>query len=176
MPGRTLLDIGGGIGVIQMELLNSGLREATGVDASSSYIKVAETQASKTGLEGRSRQILGDFVELAKDLEPADIVTLNRVICCYHDYRRLIQLSTGRCNRLYAVAYPRDRWWVRALLFIENLLHRLRGSTFRAFVHPVQEIRKLIEDAGFILSSEQIAGQWRIEVYAKPSLSVSGAA
>lgn len=176
IAGNTLLDIGGGIGVIQLELLAAGVREAAGVDASSSYIGVVKRQVANSGLVDRSRQILGDFVEVAEDLAPADIVTLDRVICCYHDYRRLIQLSTACSKRLYAVAYPRDGWWAKALIFLENLLHRARGSSFRAFVHPVGEIKKLIEARGFLLSSERISGLWRIEVYARPSLAGSSLA
>ena len=41
----TLLDIGGGVGAIQLELLKSGVSQVVNVDASSAYLKTAQQEA-----------------------------------------------------------------------------------------------------------------------------------
>src|SRR5258708_39620563 len=102
---RTLLDIGGGIGAIQCELLKAGARAAVNVDASSAYLGAAQQEAHRQGLSGRVEYHQGDFVELADAIPPADIVTLDRVICCYPDMPALVGLSADRARQLYALVY-----------------------------------------------------------------------
>jgi magnesium-protoporphyrin O-methyltransferase len=86
----------------------------------------------------------GNFVDLAADLPPADIVTLDRVICCYHDMQALVRLSAARARKLYGVVYPRDTWWVKTGLAIENFFYRLRQSSFRTFLHPTAAVESLV--------------------------------
>jgi magnesium-protoporphyrin O-methyltransferase len=131
--GLTLLDIGGGIGSIQLELLAAGAARATSVEASTAYIDVAREQASQAGLMDRIRYVHGDFAGLASEVDPADIVTLDRVICCYHDVRSLVALSAAKARRLYGLVYPRDRWLVRFPVVRRSFG---RKNPFRAFVHP----------------------------------------
>lgn len=163
----TLLDIGGGIGAIQLELLASGLRSATDVDAASGYLAVAREEAARRGYDGRVTYRHGDFVTLADDLEPADIVTLDRVICCYHDMPALVGASIARARRLYGVVYPRDDWWVRLSFAAENAGQRIRRSQFRAFVHPTQAVDGMIRDAGFERRFFHRGAVWQVIVYGR---------
>lgn len=163
----TLLDIGGGIGAIQLELLASGLRSATDVDAASGYLAVAREEAARRGYDGRVTYRHGDFVTLADDLEPADIVTLDRVICCYHDMPALVGASIARARRLYGVVYPRDDWWVRLSLAAENAGNWLRRSRFRAFVHPTRKVDGMIRAAGFERRFFQRTTAWQVIVYGR---------
>ena len=165
IENATLLDIGGGIGAIQLELLKRGLGEAIGAEASSAYAEFARQAATDAGLVDKTRQITGDFVELAPEIPQVDIVTLDRVICCYHDWDQLVRLSTAKARRVYAAAYPRDGWWVRALLWFENVIHRARGTSFRTYAHPVGRIHELINDAGFEAVSVEKTLVWRVEIY-----------
>src|SRR5215510_6409672 len=80
LKDAALLDIGGGIGVIHHELLEDVAREATHVDASSAYLKVATEEAKRKGHADRIKFIHADFTDVASDLPPADIVTLDRVV------------------------------------------------------------------------------------------------
>ena len=161
----SLLDIGGGIGAIQIELLRSGAIAATSVEASSAYIQVAREEAARAGLEHRITYVHGDFVSLAASLPEADIVTLDRVICCYDDVQALVSLSASKARKLYGVVYPRSACWVRLPLYIENMGYRLRGSPFRAFVHSSQLIEKLIRNAGLSLVYQQNTFVWQVAVY-----------
>ena len=96
IEGSTILDIGGGIGVIDQELLKAGAGHATMVDVSHAYLDVAREEARDADLLDRIDFHHGDFVGRAAETEPADIVTLDRVVCCYHDADALVGLSSAR--------------------------------------------------------------------------------
>jgi magnesium-protoporphyrin O-methyltransferase len=161
----SLLDVGGGIGMIQIELLRAGAIAATSVEASSAYLQVARAEAARASVEQQITYVHGDFVSLASSIPEADIVTLDRVICCYDDVKALVSLSASKARRLYGAVYPRSTWWVRLPLFIENLVYRLRRSPFRAFVHPSQLVDRLIRDAGLSLVYQRNTLLWQVVVY-----------
>src|SRR5437870_10396923 len=92
--GNTLLDVGGGIGVIGLELQRSGLREIVLVDAAASSLSVAERLFANAGSSAELRVLPGDFVDLSTPLK-ADIVTMDRVVCCYPDYVALLERAAA---------------------------------------------------------------------------------
>ncbi len=161
----TLLDIGGGVGAIQYELLEAGASSATSVDASPDYLEVARAEAQRHGLGDRIRHELGDFVEVAARIQPADIVTLDRVVCCYPDMESLVRLSVQRSRRLYGLVYPRDRWLMRIAVAVENLFRWLSRSPFRSFVHSVDAMDRLIRSIGFSLRYRVRTFGWEVTVY-----------
>jgi len=165
VEGVTLLDIGGGIGAVQLELLRAGATEATSIEASTAYVQVAKQVAAEASLDQRITHIHGDFVTLADRISEADIVTLDRVVCCYDDVEALVSLSAAKARRLYALVYPRTEWWVRLALFFENLGCRLRGSPFRAFVHPTELVDRLVRTAGLQLIHQENTFSWQVVVY-----------
>jgi magnesium-protoporphyrin O-methyltransferase len=162
---QTVLDIGGGIGVVPLELLPAGAARATNVEASSAYAEACRQQAAEAGLGDRISVVHGDFVGLASQVEPADIVTLDRVICCYHDMHSLVSLSAAKARRLYGLVYPRDRWPVRLVLFFENLMLRLRKSPFRSFVHPTEVVDRLVRAAGLRPTFQKNTFAWQVVIY-----------
>src|SRR3990170_1661911 len=111
VTGLSLLDIGGGIGVIQHELARAGVGRIASVDASSSYLAAQRAEAERLGYAPRASYLSGDFVTLADHIPDSDIVTLDRVICCYPDMRSLVSLSAARARRLCGIVYPRGTWW-----------------------------------------------------------------
>lgn len=161
----THLDIGCGIGVISFELLNHGIETSTLIDASSAYLEIASTEAKSQGLQNRIKIIHGDAVEEVEKLSEADLVTLDRVICCYPSVERLIAASTPKAGRWYALSYPRNRWFVRLGVHLENLLRKLQSNTFRTFVHDPPFIEKLILSAGFVLHSRSQTATWQMALY-----------
>ena len=104
VKGASLIDIGGGIGIIQHELAAHGADRIIAVDASSAYIGVARREAEKRGYTGEYYR--GNFVDLAPDLPAADIVTLDRVICCYDDMPKLVAASVSLVRKMYALVFP----------------------------------------------------------------------
>ena len=123
VEGASLLDIGGGVGIVQLELLKAGIASSMDVDASGPYLQVAEAEAEELGFKDRTAYRHGDFVALADEVEAADVVTLDRVICCYPDVRALVSTSARHARRLYGLVYPVDRWWTRSVVPDLELLH-----------------------------------------------------
>jgi 2-polyprenyl-3-methyl-5-hydroxy-6-metoxy-1,4-benzoquinol methylase len=167
VSGATLLDIGGGIGAIQHELLDDGVTEATSVDASSAYLGAARAEAEKRGYAGRVRYFHGNFVELAKGIPPADIVTLDRVICCYDEMEALVRSSAARASRLYGVVFPRSAWWVRLATALANVTLWIRGSPFRIFAHPTAAVEGVVAAQRMRRVFRRSAGMWQVAVYAR---------
>ena len=167
VSGATLLDIGGGVGAVQHALLDAGAASAVHVDASSAYLRAAETEAEHRGLSDRIRFRHGDFVVLAPELVPADVVTLDRVICCYHDMPALVEASAARAQHLYGLVYPRDAWWIRVGSRFANVVLWLQRTPFRIFVHPTSAVDAIVRRQGFRLHVHRRTWFWQVVVYAK---------
>lgn len=165
IEGLTLLDIGGGVGAMQHGLLKAGVQSATGVDASAAYLDAAAEETDRLGHADRVRHRHGDFVAVAASVEPADVVTLDRVICCYPDMQALVALSAERAQRLYGVVYPRRTWWTRLDFALLNLIHRLRRSPFRAFLHRPDAVDALIREKGLTRRFYATTLMWQVVVY-----------
>ena len=167
VKGMTLLDIGGGVGAIQHELLKAGAASATNVEASTAYIDAAKQEADRQGQVDRVRHHHGNFVDLAADILPADIVTLDRVVCCYHDMQALVGLSSARARKLYGVVYPHDTWWAKIGLPIENFYFWLQGCPFRAFLHPTEAVEAVVRGNGLERYFYRKSGVWQVVVYVR---------
>ena len=167
VAGLTLLDIGGGVGAIQHELLRAGVRSATAVDASSAYLDAARAEVARLGHADRVVYHHGDFVEVAPRIEPHDIVTLDRVICCYHALEALVGLSALRARRLYGLVYPRDTWWIRAAVPVQNTVFRLVRNPFRIFVHATAAVDAIARRHGLRPRFSRRTPFWQIVVYAR---------
>jgi SAM-dependent methyltransferase len=165
----TLLDIGGGVGVIHHELLADLAREATHVDASAAYLEVARQESARRGHAPRIRFVHADFTEIASELPQADVVTLDRVVCCYPDFHLLLRSAADRSRRILAMTYPRQTWYLRIGLDIVNFFQRLRRDPFRVFLHPVQEMERLLNHAGLRRLSIKRQFVWEVALYSRTS-------
>lgn len=169
VSGKTHLDIGGGVGVIQHELVKIGVSSCISVEASKAYVKTATEEAERQGHAERITHLHGNFVDLAADISPCDIVTLDRVICCYHDVQSLVQRSSALAKSVYGLVYPRDRVRTKIAGVLENAYHWLRRRPFRFFVHPPEVVEEILRKEGFEQSFYQEVGMWQIEVYRRRS-------
>jgi len=167
VAGQTLLDIGGGVGAIQHELLSAGVERAVSVDASAAYLAAAREEGRRRGHDGRVSYVHGDFAQVAEDVPPAGIVTLDRVICCYDHMPALVGAAAARAQRLLGAVYPRDTWWNRLGIGLLNLGLRLRRSPFRTFVHPQREIEAILRRHGLEPRSRAQTFSWLVAVYAR---------
>jgi hypothetical protein len=167
VEGATLLDIGGGVGIIQHELLAAGAVSSVDVDASQPYLAAARLEAERRGYGDRAEHRHGDFVELADEVEPAAVVTLDRVICCYADMPALVASSVAHARRLYGLVYPVDRWWMRVGAAIMNAGLRLFRQSFRFHVHPTRSVDGLVRAAGFVPRISTKGWIWQVWVYAR---------
>lgn len=169
IEGATLLDIGGGVGAIQHELLRNGVASATAADAASTYLEAARKEAERQGHADRVQFRYGDFVQLANELERADIVTLDRVICCYPDMRALVERSVDKASRLYGLVYPRDVWWTRLGNRLLNFSLWLVRNPFRSFVHSERAVDGIVRGAGLEPRFRHLTPFWQIVVYSRAS-------
>ena len=167
VDGKSLLDIGGGIGSIQHELLNAGVSTATNVDASTAYIETAKQEAERQGFIDRVNYQYGDFVDVAPEIQQADIVTLDRVICCYDYMERLVGLSAERARKLYGLVYPRDNWLMKTARPIINFFFWLKRNPFRMFVHPTQAVDTKVRENGLEPHFYRKTALWQVVVYVR---------
>ena len=149
IQGLTLLDIGGGVGAIQHALLQSGVEHATGVEASKAFIQAAQAETQRRNLTDRVSHHYGNFVDLAENIPPADIVTLDKVICCYPDMETLVELSAERARKIYGLVYPYDTWYNQIIEALENLFFKITRNPFRIFVHSHQAVEAILVRHGF---------------------------
>ena len=163
----TVLDIGGGLGILSLELLDAGFSQATVVDASSAYLAAASGEATRRGHATSTEFVHGDFVVMASRLTRASVVALDRVVCCYPSYEPLLKQALERATTGFAMSYPRDRWFVRTGIWLENAMRRRKGNPFRTFVHPPAEMMRIIREAGFTLASRNRTPAWSADVFVK---------
>jgi magnesium-protoporphyrin O-methyltransferase len=147
---ESLLDIGAGIGVLHHELLALGARSAVHVEVAAAYVEAAREEAARRRQSDRVRFVHGDVVALADQLAPADLVTLDRVICCYPGVESLVRSTAAKARRYWAASFPRDRWITKAHMRWENARRARAGNPFRSFVHPVPGIYALLGTSGLV--------------------------
>jgi len=176
VEGRTVLDIGGGVGAVHHQLLARGAAQVTDVDASRPYLAAARSEAERLGVSDRVRFEYGDFVALAPAIEPADLVALDRVVCCYGDVDALVGLAAARTRRRLAITIPPDSWPIRAVLAIGNSWYRLTRNAYRAYAHPHERVIAAARGAGLEPAGPATAvGWWRLLVFERPILTAGGA-
>ena len=164
-PTDSLLDVGGGVGVIAHEMLAAGTASATIVDASPAFLAAARAESERRHTDDRLRMQLGDAVELRDDVPAADVVTLDKVVCCYVDMESLLAVTASRARRLMGLAYPRDDWWVRAMVAVGNRMLQLKGSAFRSYVHRNAAIESALRRAGLAPRLQRRGAFWVIAVF-----------
>lgn len=162
----TLLDIGAGVGALTFELLERGMAAALVVEASSAYLAAATEEANRRGRSASIRFVHGDFAAVAGDVPPASVVALDRVVCCYPLYEPLLMQALRLADRAFALSYPRDRWYVRFAMGLENAM-RSRKSAFRTFVHSAERMRAMVAEAGFDLVSRDTTAIWSCDVFVR---------
>ena len=167
IDGYSLLDIGCGFGAIGIKLLESGVANVENIEASLSYLEAAKTETKKRNFSDKTSFTHGNFIEIAEHVSAADIVTLDKVICCYDDLKPLVKLSCEKTVRHYGVIYPRDIWWAKAAIGFENLMRKIEGNTFRVFVYSTEEVDILIKEQGLRRVFYKAMMVWQIVIYSR---------
>jgi SAM-dependent methyltransferase len=169
VEGFSVLDIGAGVGAVHLALLDAGAASAVDVDASQAYVAAARGEAARRGHAERVRHEIGDFVAVAPELEPADVVALDRVVCCYPDYAALVSLSAALARRRYGLVYPRDSWWIRNGARVANAVAHLFRSKITFFVHRSAEVDAIVRSAGLVPRAQRHGLFWQMAVYERPA-------
>ena len=163
--GDSVLDIGSGIGAVSFEFLAAGYSKSVAMDISAAYTTAARSEAERRGMGDRITVLRGDFTQATTSIPFADTVVMDRVVCCYPEYRPLLERALHHSLRLFAFSYPRDRWYVRTMIAVGNGRRRFQHDTFRAVVHSAREMEDLILSTGFRRVGRSGTVAWIIDVY-----------
>jgi magnesium-protoporphyrin O-methyltransferase len=164
LEGRTLLEVGGGIGDLQIELLKAGLARAVSIELTPTYEETAAALLREAGLGDRVERRVIDFTEAAREVEAADIVVLNRVICCYPDMPKLAGAAADHAREVLALSFPRRSWWTRATLAAGNLVLGATRRQFHVFIHPPAGILATAEERGLTTTQNSPGLFWQVAV------------
>ena len=170
VKGFDLLDIGSGVGSLHLELLDYGLSAVVSVEASRAYQEASQQEAENQGKDHLVKYHYADFVAAAAQFESADIVTLDKVICCYPIMSELVSKSLAKARNLYCVILPRDTWWVKLVQSTGELAKRTWGNSFRTYVHSISDFQDIVTRAGFELRHLKYQREWMIAVYRKTAV------
>jgi magnesium-protoporphyrin O-methyltransferase len=165
----TLLDVGAGVGALTFALLDEGMTQGTVIEASAAYLAAAAEETTRRGRSAVVHFVQGDYVAIGPQVPGATVVTLDRVVCCYPLFEPLLEQAARHGEVAIAVSYPRDRWFVRRGLWLENLMRRARGNGFRTFLHSPPRMQQVLERAGFELASRRYTPAWAADVFVRHS-------
>jgi hypothetical protein len=165
VEGATVSEIGGGIGQVLLELLKAGATRGEVVELVPVYEPYARGLAQEAGVADRTSFRTADLVADPAAGAPADIVVLNKVVCCTPDGVALAGIAASLARRTLVLSHPRESWWVRAGVATVNVLLRLRRRRFRVFVHPARALEAAVEAHGLARSSEREGPLFRIVAF-----------
>jgi hypothetical protein len=158
----TVLEVGGGIGEIEIELLKRGALRTVNLELSAAYDAEAQRLLAEAGLEGRAERRLHDIAVDPAGVQAADVVVLHRVVCCYPDYERLLTAAAGRARRLLVFSYPRRNAASRALFALQNAAFRLTRKQFRTFAHRPEEMIAVLHAGGLDATFAHHGLAWQV--------------
>ena len=165
VAGATVLEIGGGVGQVLLELLRSGAASGEVVELVPEYEEHVHELAREAGLADRVAFRTADLVADPSAARPADVVVMNKVVCCTPDGVELAGIAASLTGRTLALSYPRGVWWTRAALRIVNLFFRVRGGRFRVFLHSPRALEAAVEAHGLVRASERDGPLFRIAAF-----------
>jgi 16S rRNA G966 N2-methylase RsmD len=158
----SVLEIGGGVGEVHLELLRRGAGTVTNLEISAAYEDEAAQLLESAGLADRVTRRFLDIAATPDQVGSADVVLLHRVVCCYPDYARLLSAAAGHAERLLVFSHPPRNPFTRVSIGFENLVRRLRSNDFRAFVHPPRAMVRVVEAEGLTLRYQHRGLSWTV--------------
>ncbi len=162
VQGASVLEVGGGVGEIQVELLKRGAAGATNLELSSAYEPEARRLLTDAGLTGRVDRRILDIAAAPDAVAPADVVVLHRVVCCYPDYARLLGAVADHARRQVVFSHPPRNLLSRAVVRGQNLVLRLLRSDFRVFAHPPEAMLGVLAERGLRPTRTARARIWQV--------------
>ncbi len=165
VEGASVLEIGGGVGQVALELLKLGAASAEVVELLPDYEPHVRALAAEAGVGERISFRTADLVADREARLPADVVVLNKVVCCTPDGVELAGIAASLARRAVVLSFPRETWWARAGLGTVNLYLRLRGRRFRVFVHPHAALEGAVSAHGLARASERDGPLFRIAAF-----------
>jgi hypothetical protein len=79
----------------------------------------------------------------------------------------LVDLSSSRARKFYAVIYPRNAWWMGPVRTIINLTFWLRRSPFRMYYHSTRQVEAIIRKNGLESRFQRHTFVWQVKIFAR---------
>lgn len=158
--GSSVLEVGGGIGSLQIELVEAGAAHATNVEIIDSYETTARSLITEHGLDSRVERHIADYAQHPGQTPIADDVVMHRVLCCYPDPDALMTAACAHARHRVAITIPRGAWWVKLGFRGMNAWLRLRRIAFRGYVHPPARMLELAGAHDFHATHHQRGPLW----------------
>lgn len=162
IQGATVLEIGGGVGEIQIELLQRGAAQVVNLELVDAYDTEAWRLLRDAGLQHRVERRRHDIAADPDGVERADVVVLHRVVCCYPDYERLLAAAAEHARRLLVFSYPGHSAFGRLVTAAENAVFRARRTTFRTFNHPPEAMLGVLAEHGLTATYTHHGLAWHV--------------
>jgi magnesium-protoporphyrin O-methyltransferase len=165
LDGETVVEVGGGIGQIQAELVRRGAARGEVVEVVAGYAGPAADLGRAVGIEDRTAFMLADLLEDPAAVGPADVVVLRRVVCCSPNGPALLAAAGAKARRTLLASYPRDRALTRVFSRLQNVCFRLIRKRFRSFVYPSSELERAAAVTGLRRSRVSRGLVWETAQY-----------
>jgi 2-polyprenyl-3-methyl-5-hydroxy-6-metoxy-1,4-benzoquinol methylase len=162
IKGASVLEIGGGVGELHLELLRRGAASATNLELVDAYDAAANELASQAGVSYRIERRVLDIAATPGQVEPADVVVLHRVVCCYPDFERLLGAAAEHARRLLVFSHPPRNAASRLVLGAQNTVFQVSGRTFRTFAHPPGQMLAVLQERGLTPVYAHQGPVWRV--------------
>lgn len=167
VEGKSMVDIGGGIGALQWWFLENGGNSTIDIDASSGYLKQAKDHAKTKGWEANADFLLGDCIDLYPQIKDVDFITLDKVVCCYPNYKEILEATCDKATKTISLSFPMDGIVSEMIRNLGDVLMSFRDNPFRPFIHSVKDIRTVFEQKGYKRVAHNLAFPWHVETYVK---------
>jgi hypothetical protein len=167
LAGARVLEIGGGIGTMQAELLEAGAERGEVVELVPAWESYARELAREKGVEDRTSFRIADVLDDPASVDPAEVVVMNRVVCCSPDGVQLAGAAARLARRTLVFSFPRNVLWVRAGLGLVNLGLGLTGGSFRVFAHPREALFAAAGAEGLGLAENGRSMIWEFAAFAR---------
>ena len=169
-----MLEIGGGVGEIHLELLRRGAERAVNLELSPAYDADAARLAAEAGVQERVERRLHDIAAEPEAIAPADVVVLHRVVCCYPDYERLLGAAAAHARRALVFSHPRRNLISRLVVGAENLGFRLLRREFRVFAHPPEAMLAVLREQGMVARFAERGFAWEAQGVRRGTSTAAG--
>ena len=165
---RSILDLGCGAGGLSFELLKEGACNAVGFDLSPKMIGAATELARADGFESRAKFQLGNGA--TSELPESDIVVMDKVLCCYSEWKPLLKNAIKASRVMIGFTVPRDvgvtKLPFRIALSVVNYFQGRRGGVL-FYLHPLGSVDKTLRDSGFSRLRKQTSRFWLVFLYSR---------